>query len=70
MLEIIIISCIVNGPNCKLVEMSTGESKTVPRFKSQKHTKPMSQHAKEYAESSSLHGIKYIAEDGRHPFER
>ena len=26
--------------------------------------------AKEYAEAASLHGIKYISEDGRHPLER
>ena len=50
--------------------MSLGESKTLPRHRSQKTSKPFIQHVKEYAESSSLHGIKYIAEDGRHPFER
>ena len=26
--------------------------------------------AKEYAESTSIHGIKYISEDGRHSCER
>ena len=25
---------------------------------------------KEYAEASSIHGIKYITEEGRHQFER
>lgn len=28
------------------------------------------QHFKEYAEGTSLHGIKYIGEDGRHLCER
>ena len=50
--------------------MSLGESKMLPRHRSPKTSKPYQQHVKEYAESSSLHGIKYIAEDGRHPFER
>ena len=30
----------------------------------------VSKHFKEYAESTSLHGIKYIGEDGRHVVER
>ena len=29
-----------------------------------------SNHAKEYAEATSIHGIKYIAEDERNLFER
>ena len=29
-----------------------------------------SAHFKEYAEGTSLHGIKYIGEDGRHIIER
>ena len=30
----------------------------------------VSKHFKEYAEGTSLHGIKYIGEDGRHAVER
>ena len=30
----------------------------------------VTKHFKEYAEGTSLHGIKYIGEDGRHPIER
>ena len=30
----------------------------------------ISKHVKEYAEASSIHGIKYITEDGRHHFEK
>ena len=30
----------------------------------------LSTHVKEYAEASSIHGLSYITEDGRHPFER
>ena len=30
----------------------------------------ISNSVKEYAEATSIHGIKYITEDGRHHFER
>ena len=37
---------------------------------SKEENNKVSEHFKEYADGTSLHGIKYIGEDGRHPFER
>ena len=36
----------------------------------EKDRQDVSNPVKEYAEASSIHGIKYITEDGRHHFEK
>ena len=37
---------------------------------SKEKSKGILSQTKEYADAASIHGIKYIAEDGRHPIER
>ena len=41
-----------------------------PKETSKKNCGKLTKQAKEYAESTSIHGIKYISEDGRHSCER
>ena len=57
--------------------MSLEESKVpspshyqLPKHRSSKNSKTLVLQAKEYCETSTLHGLKFIVEDGRHPFER
>ena len=58
--------------------MSLGSSKIVPspshyqlpKDRSVKDSKCCIGAFKEYCEASTLHGLRYIVEDGRHPFER
>ena len=45
-------------------------SRIPPRLPEEKDQKDYSNPVKEYAEASTIHGIKYITEDGRHHFER
>ena len=41
-----------------------------PCLTEEKDQQDYSNPVKEYAEASTIHGIRYIAEDGRHHFER
>ena len=45
-------------------------SRIPPRLPEEKDQEHNSNPVKEYAEASTIHGIRYIAEDGRHHFER
>ena len=41
-----------------------------PKETSKNNCGNLTNQAKEYAETTSIHGIKYISEDGRHSCER
>ena len=45
-------------------------SRIQPRSTEEKEQQDICNPVKEYAEASTIHGIKYITEDGRHHFER
>ena len=47
--------------------VSKNSSLTIHKMKSETVSSNL---AKEYANATSIHGIKYIAEDDRHPIER
>ena len=54
----------------KYVEPNNISKHSSPTINKIKPESISTNHAKEYANATSIHGIKYIAEDDRHPVER
>ena len=52
------------------IQPNQAENNEKAQKPSKEKSKGILSQTKEYADAASIHGIKYIAEDGRHPIER